>query len=295
MADKFTRLDFERLFQVDKLITLFYMEMSKDFHYDGEQHDFWEMVYIDKGEMVCTADHNRFVLKSGEMTFHRPGEFHNLSGNNRVAPNVSIVTFECRSRAMGQLEGRIFRLDGEEKALLANLFAEGLACYRLVEANNPLLQQMERVELAPPGGSQMVKNLLEIFLIKLYRHTDVVTKTMRRRYTVDGMEVPVQVKEIVEFLQERVYGRLTVGDVAHHVGKSESAVKQLFSRYYPGGLVRYYTTLKIKEARRLIRQGGYNMTQIAERLHFDTPQYFAKCFKTFTGMTPSEYKASILE
>lgn len=295
MEDKFIRLDFERLFQVDKLITLFYMEMSKDFHYDGERHDFWEMVYIDKGEMVCTADQNRFMLTSGEMTFHKPGEFHNLSGNNQVAPNVSIITFECHSPAIEQLEGRIFRLDGEEKALLSTLFAEGLASYRLVEINNPLLQQMQRVESAPPGGSQMVKNLLEIFLIRLYRHTDVVTKTMRRRYTIDGMEVPAQVKEIVEFLQERVYGRLTVRDVAHHVGKSESTVKQLFSRYYPGGLVRYYTALKIKEARRLIRQGGYNMTQIAERLHFDTPQYFAKCFKACTGMTPSEYKTSILK
>ena len=47
MADKFTRIPFERMFNVEKIITLFYMEMSKNFHYDGESHDFWEMVYID--------------------------------------------------------------------------------------------------------------------------------------------------------------------------------------------------------------------------------------------------------
>jgi quercetin dioxygenase-like cupin family protein len=62
------------------------MELSKNFCYEGERHDFWEMVYIDKGEMICTADKNRFVLKSGEMTFHKPNEFHNLSGNNSTPP-----------------------------------------------------------------------------------------------------------------------------------------------------------------------------------------------------------------
>ena len=100
MGDNFTRQSFEKVINVEKIITIFYMELSKSFAYDGERHDFWEMVYIDKGEMICTADKNRFVLKSGEMTFHKPNEFHNLSGNNTVAPNVSIITFECHSRAM---------------------------------------------------------------------------------------------------------------------------------------------------------------------------------------------------
>ena len=74
--DNFTRLGFEKNFNIEKIITIFYMEFPKNFYYEGERHDFWEMVYIDKGKMVCTADQNRFILKSGEMTFHKPNEFH---------------------------------------------------------------------------------------------------------------------------------------------------------------------------------------------------------------------------
>lgn len=295
MEDNFARLGFERIFNIEKIITLFYMELSKSFHYDGEQHDFWEMVYIDKGEMVCTAEKNRFVLKSGEMTFHKPNEYHNLSGNNAVAPNVSIVTFQCRSRAMQYFEGKIFRLDSEEKSLLSMFFDEGLSCFRLVDPNNPLLQRLEKVEGSPFGSSQMTKNLLEIFLIKLCRNTDVVTKKMRQSYVIDGIDVPYNVKEILDFLKANLYGKVTVADVARHLGKSESTVKQLFSKYRGSGIIKYYTELKIKEARRLIREGKYNMTQIADMLHFDNPQYFSKCFKICTNMTPREYKASILK
>ena len=294
MEDKFTGFGFERVFHIEKIITLFYMELSKNFYYDGESHDFWEMVYIDKGEMLCTADTNRFILKSGEMTFHKPNEFHNLSGNNAVAPNVSIITFECKSRAMKQFEGKIFRLSAEEKSLLSMLFAEGLSCFRLEDEHNPLLQRMTKVEPNPFGSSQMTKNLLEVFLIKLCRHTDVVTKDMRQSFVIDGVDVPYHIKEILDFLKENVYGRITIADVAHFVGKSESTVKQQFSLYRKSGIMKYYNELKIREARRLIREGKYNMTQISDLLHFDNPQYFSKCFKACTNMSPREYKASIV-
>jgi len=108
MNDNYTRLRFDSVFKIESIVTLFYMEMQKTFHYDGEQHDFWEMVYIDKGEMICTAGDHRFILRSGEMTFHKPNEFHNLSGNGSVNPNVSIVTFVCKSQAMQYFNGKIF-------------------------------------------------------------------------------------------------------------------------------------------------------------------------------------------
>ena len=295
MQDKFTRIRFEKTFNVEAIITLFYMEFSKNFRYDGESHDFWEMVYIDKGEMICQADKKRFVLKSGEMTFHKPNEFHNLSGDNTVAPNVSIITFECRSRAMKCFEGKIFKLDPEEKSLLSQLFAEGLSCYRLEDEHDPLLQNMITLDTAPLGASQTVKNLLEIFLIKLARRTDALTQRMRRSYIIDGVDIPRSVKEIVDLLNEGVYERLTVSLIAARLGRSESAVKQLFAQHFRQGIIHYYNSLKISEAKKLIREGRYNFTEISDKLCFESPQYFSKCFKKFTGRTPSEYRVSIVK
>ena len=290
----FKRISFDKLFNIEKIITIFYMELSKNFYYDGEKHDFWEMVYIDKGEMICTADDKRFVLKSGEMTFHKPNEFHNLSGNSNIAPNVSILTFECKSRSMKHFEGKIFKLSAEEKTLLSTLFAEGLSCYQLEDTQNPLLQKLNKRNPAPFGSSQMTKNLLEIFLIKLCRNTDVVTKEMRQSYVIDDIDIPYNVKRILDYLKNRIYGKVSLQSMAKQLDMSESSIKQLFAKYQSGGIIRYYNTLKIKEARRLIREGNYNMAQISDMLQFDSPQYFSTCFKTITKMSPSEYKHSIL-
>ena len=87
---------------------------------------------------------------------------------------------------------------------------------------------------------------------------------------------------------------MTVASIAEHFGKSESTIKNLFSTYSDGGIIRYFNSLKINEAKKLIREANFNMSQIADRLGFDNPQYFSKFFRMYTGMSPSEYKSSII-
>ena len=294
MSDNIIKFEFERPINVKNIITIFYMEFSKDFVFDGERHDFWEMVYIDRGEIICTADERQFVLKGGELTFHKPNEFHAIRSNGTVAPNVSVMTFESNDPSMKHFEEKIIRLSAEEKTLLSMLFREGLSAYEMVDKRNPLLLQLKKIEDAPFGSSQMTKNLLEIFLITLYRNTNVFAKQSRYYYKVNGVSIPLQVKELLDLLQETVYERLTVGEIARRMGKSVSAVKALFASYQSGGMMRYVNYLKIEEAKKLIREGVYNITQISELLRFDTPQYFSITFKRFVKMSPQEYKKSIL-
>ncbi len=294
MEDKFIRYGFDKVLNVEKLITVFYMEFSKDFKFSGESHDFWEIAYVDKGEVICTADKREFVLKSGELVFHKPNEFHAIRSGENSAPNLSIITFECKSRAMKHFEGKIFPLSSEERAILWLLFREGLSTYRMADKNNPLIPRLEKIENPPFGGSQMTKNLLEIFLISLHRNTDAVTKRSRYQYKVNGVNIPYPVKEIVDLLEKNIYGKLTVPDIAKKLGKSVSTVKNLFSLYRAGGIISYYNFLKIEEAKRLIREGEHNFAEIASRLQFDTPQYFSICFRRYERMSPVEYKKSIL-
>ena len=293
--DNFIRQGLPSVIHIRKIITIFYMELSKDFRNPGERHDFWEMVYIDKGEMLCTADKHQFTLKSGEVTFHRPNEFHNLSGDRRTAPNVSILTFECDSAAMKHFEGKILQLTAEEKRLLSLLMTEGLSCFRLEDPSNPLLQNLHTLPEAPFGGFQMIRNLLEIFLISLYRHRECLTKTSRQSIQIDGVAVNFEIKELLDVLQANIYGRLSVSDIAKAVGKSESTVKSVFRSFYSGGIMRYYRSLKIREAKKLIRENRHTLAQIAELLCYDSPQYFSKCFRDATNMSPSQYQQSIMK
>ena len=294
MENKIAKIDLNSEFSVNGVYTLFYMEMSKDFSYGGESHDFWEMVYIDKGEMICTAGQKRFMLKSGELTFHRPGEYHNLSGDGRQDSNISILTFDSGSLDGSFYEGRIFRLDNEERVLLSMLFEEGLSALRKEEENDPLVHTMRVREDAPFGYGHTIKNMLEIFLIKLRRNKDNLTKESRRRYRVDGVNVPEWIKELVDHLLERVNEKVKISELCSRFGVSESLLKKEFSKYYRGGVINYFHKMKVEEAKRLIREGKKSFSEIADSLGFDNSQYFTKFFKQMTKMTPTEYRKSII-
>ncbi len=294
MSDNFTRIKFTESFVADNLITIFYMEIPKDFSYGGESHNFWEMVYIDKGEMLCTAGKKQFILKSGELIFHKPDEYHNLSGNGRTSSNISVLTFDCYGEEMDYFEGKIFRLNAEEKNLLSMLFTEGRSALHTESENNPLVQGMKVSRDAQFGYSQIIKNLLEIFLIKLRRNTDIFSKESRRQFNVDGVNIPVRIKSVLDYLNENIYGKISISQISERFGISESLLKKEFSLCYNGGIINYYNNRKVQEAKKLIRSGEHSFSEIADMLGFDTPQYFSKFFKNITNMTPTEYKHSII-
>lgn len=268
--DNFTRVTFDKKINVKNIIGI-----REDFSFADADRNFWEMVYVEKGEMLCRENENEFILKSGEIAFKKADEVYTFSNNSGKA---IIIAFRCQSRAIKRLYGGIFRLQSADKALLSALFEEGFACF---DGEN-----------APFGCSQMVKNLLEILLIRLCRSEEIALKKSRQSLIVDGEAVPYNIKEILEFLNANIYGKITISDIAEATKKSESTVKQLFYKYKKDGIMKYYNRLKIDEACRLISEGKYSITQISKRLCFDNPQYFSKCFKSFTGMTPSEYKHS---
>ena len=178
--------------------------------------------------------------------------------------------------------------------MLSLLFSEALSAYQMVDKRNPLVQRLQKTENPPFGSSQMTKNLLEAFLISLHRSTDAFAKRSRYQYKINGIDIPYGVKEIIDTLAASVYKKLTVEQLARELGKSVSSVKSLFAQYRSGGIMNYYNSLKIEEAKRLIREGKHNISQIASALQFDTPQYFSICFRRYARMSPQEYKRSIL-
>ena len=54
MSYQFTELKEELI--IKKIVSLHYFEYMSDFTFPGESHNFWEFLYVDKGELQVTAD-----------------------------------------------------------------------------------------------------------------------------------------------------------------------------------------------------------------------------------------------
>ena len=47
--------------------------------------------------------------------------------------------------------------------------------------------------------------------------------------------------------------------------------------------------IRFKEACRLLKDGRYSISEISDMVGFNTPSYFATCFKKYMGVLPTEY------
>ena len=66
-----------------------YYEFDQTFHFKGEKHDFWEMIYVDKGSVEIQSDDDIIILNQGELAFHAPNEFHSVKAKDS-SPNFFV-------------------------------------------------------------------------------------------------------------------------------------------------------------------------------------------------------------
>jgi AraC-like DNA-binding protein len=290
---KYFKIRFKEMFTIDKIITLFYFELSKSYLNSGEAHDFWEMVYVDKGEIAIMADSMEYTIKAGEIVFHKPNEFHLVRANGFVAPNITVVTFECNSPQMLFFENKIAFLNDREKQCLADLLHEGKLAFEKVEVNKGKVG-LKRKHNAFPGSEQMTKIHLEILLISLYRRREAIHKGERLTAPTNIINYDEDITyRIKNYLYENLYKSITLDDVSKHIGLSCTKIKRTFKAKTGSSIMTFFTNLKITEAKLLIREKSLNFTEISNMLCYSSIHYFSSVFKSTTGMTPTEYSLSI--
>lgn len=274
---------------IDKLYTIHYFEYMKNFSFEGEAHNFWEFIYVDKGAVRITMDDSEMVLTKGDVAFHKPNEFHKVIASEDSAPNLVVISFECNNPAINFFRQQILRIDDRERSLLAEIIIEArklLAC----PLDDPYTQYMPKKLSAPPDCEQYIRICLEFILIHL-----------RRRYTTGAnmLDSPIKLNrtelfmQILSYMEDNISSKLTIDQICRDNMIGRTQLQKLFQKECGQGVIEYFSKLKIDSAKHMIRSGQMNFSQIAEKLGYTSIHYFSRQFKHITDMTPSEYASSV--
>lgn len=272
------------ILEVSRLYTVHYFEFTSNYSFAGEAHDFWELLYVDKGSINVTAGDAQYDLTRGQMIFHQPGEFHALRANGVTAPNLVVVSFECEAEAMDFFRGYITSLGAEERALLSRIVNESRSVFA-TPLNDPTTHSMQRNDIIPFGSEQLLRSALEELLIRLIRRGSGAPQRPSPSVQRTG--------PIIAYLEQRLDQTLTIEQICRDNLIGRAKLESIFAAETGGGVLDYFSRMKIDAARRLIREGQLNITEIASRLGFGSVHYFSRRFKKLAGMTPTEYARSV--
>lgn len=279
----------EKVLEIEQLYSIHYFENHKNYFFSGERHDFWELIYVDRGEVIADTDQidEPIHLEQGEILLFRPMEYHRTYSNTITGHNLLVVTFQTRSPAMEFfLNNTLFHIDEDVRQIAAILLMEAKKAFT-IESMVTSAATLQRRENTVFGSEQMITMMIQWLLIRLIRndyHPERSSSKITSNY----------VDNAITYMKQNLRNRISMEDICNYTNISRSQLQKAFRSRMGTSVMHYLIQLRMEEAKFLICSGNKNFTEIAEELCYSSVHHFSTQFRKITGMSPSEYEESIL-
>ncbi|MGD1842059.1 MAG: helix-turn-helix domain-containing protein [Thermonemataceae bacterium] len=134
-------------------------------------------------------------------------------------------------------------------------------------------------------SEEMIKHYLYILLLLIKRSfqpAQITAGYSQRRY-----EIYYQFEAL---LQRQVNKLNTVADFADHLALSTKHLSETVKEVSGKTALQLINEKKLQEAKSLLYQTEWNITEIAQALNFENANYFTTFFKRMTGCTPTQFR-----
>lgn len=271
---------------VSRIANIHYFEFTKEYQTVKDKHPFRELVYVDTGMIRVEAESYSGTLNENMMIIHKSEEEHSLKCINDTAPNVIVIGFECDAPELDAFSSEPIILDSNQQRTLTEVIKEGRTVFK-GPYDIPNLKDMKKRENYPFGADQMIKLKLEMLLI------DIVRSGSSSVENSGNESCDTKMLEIREYLKKNFREKITLGELCFLFGTNKTTLCAMFKEAYGDTVIGYLNTLRIKEAKKLMREGEYNLSQISSMLRFSSIHYFSRMFKKKEKISPSEYIKTI--
>jgi len=140
---------------------------------------------------------------------------------------------------------------------------------------------------------------IEILMLKIRNLLDN-RKLAAEKFSVDANYIPRNIKiseidqgfleKFVKLVEDNIDNPELSGDwLAYELGMSKGNLYKKLKSLTGLTVNVYIRTIRLKIAARILKQGKYNISEVAYSVGFENPKYFSTCFSELFSMSPKEY------
>lgn len=162
-----------------------------------------------------------------------------------------------------------------------------LACDR-DDVMTPFLLAINEIYAKPPFWFQMLKTYCQQIVMQAVRDSRAPHGALPDRKT-EGRSVSAEVYKIIQYVGVNVESITSVREIADELCYNYTYLSHFFAKVTGVTLQKYISQKKIERARQLLKYGEFSVTEIAERLNYESVQSFSKAFRRVMGVSPTAY------
>jgi AraC-like DNA-binding protein/mannose-6-phosphate isomerase-like protein (cupin superfamily) len=251
------------------------------------RHDFFEVLFLQKGSGYHVIDDNRYEIKPPCVFFMSPGQAHKLELSHDIEGYIYIFKSDFyllnRSNQDSLIEFPFFFTihqdnpplllkDESDVRFLESLFRKGI------------------VEIEQGGDhiSEMLRSILDLILT-----TSGARYPASENLLIKG-KGQFLVKRFFHLMEENNQKNLSLSDYANIIGVTANHLTQTVKSLTGKTSLQIIKAKQLLEIKRLLVHTNLNISEIANQLNFEDQSYFSKFFKRETGLTPLQYRGEAL-
>lgn len=119
---------------------------------------------------------------------------------------------------------------------------------------------------------------------------DVLIQVSKQAQNIQSIRLENRIHKAMEYIQHNYNKDLTLEAVALQADLNSAYFSSYFKKYTGTSFINYLTELRIKKAKEMLKDESRKIGEVAALLGFNDTRYFAKIFKKYVGVTPSEYR-----
>lgn len=255
-------------------------EICCEHGYAIEMHEQYvhEVTYIISGSGCSHVDGVRIPLKEGDVLMCSMGHQHAIEAAERDILRYAYIGFRFRETA--DFEGLdMLKMYYEQPYILARDRNDVL---------DPFLNAIGELYSKPPFWYQMLEGYCEQIVIQAVRNSRLVDRKWPER-KMEQRSVSSEVYKIIQYVGENVEEIKSVREIADTLCYNYTYLSHFFTKVTGTTLQKYISQKKIERARQLLKYGEFSVTEIAERLNYESVQSFSKAFRRVMGVSPTAY------
>lgn len=240
-----------------------------------------EKRHLTTGDFILIPEAFDFTFASTEPT---PGE-QLYSQPVAIAPAEYRVGDKEQDENVHLLVGHC-RFDSLDAKILISLLPKLIHISKATKLTKLVEMIIEESIQRPPGYAQVLGRLLEVLLIEAFR-TQINTPATAGLLAGLADE---RLATAIRIMHQDVDEPTTVAQLAKAAAMSRSAFFKRFSQAVGVTPMEYQIAWRMTIAKDLLKKQSYSMSEIADRVGYQSASAFSFAFTKYTGISPSKLK-----
>jgi AraC-like DNA-binding protein len=262
------------------IVQVRYSGAYKDYTPNPElhRHDHYEILIIEKGGGEHIVDYETYPVLDNQIFFLRPGQVHRfMPSKDAVFYFLAFDTAAIQLNTMVQLNRfEFFQSFNTQGYLHLDTIEPILSILKSLMADSEAQSEINQ--------NTLISSYLMILLIKLQREF-VESQT---EHNNGNLNSPI-VREFNKLIDDPAIKLRFVQEYADALHVTPNYLNECVKRE-TGKPVSFWISEKILiEAKRLLKDGRFNVSEVAKELQFPDTTHFSRFFKRSTGTTPKQY------